>query len=74
MATEPPHPKPTTQRIDGRLHQVQNVLDDSGNVVGTITKALKVEFRLEDLAQLVVGASVMALPASYAATAVDFVK
>jgi len=49
-------------RIDGRLHLVHHVRDDHGKVISTVTAPLKVEFRLEDLAQLVAGACVMALP------------
>lgn len=55
---------PRTERIDGRLHSIESVLDKDGKLVTTITKALKVEFRLEDLAQLIAGACVMALPIS----------
>ena len=64
MPSDPHSGTPSTQRIDGRLHLVEPVLDDEGNLVVTVTKALKVEFRLEDLAQQVVGACVMALPIS----------
>ncbi len=49
-------------RVDGRLHFVHHVTDDKGNRIATVTGPLKVEFRLEDLAQLVAGACVMALP------------
>lgn len=51
-----------THRIDGRLHLLHHVRDESGNLVTTVTGPLKVEFRLEDLGQLVAGACVMALP------------
>jgi len=49
-------------RVDGRLHLVHHVRDDEGNLIATVTGPLKVEFRLEDLGQLVAGACVMALP------------
>lgn len=49
-------------RVDGRLHFVHHVTDEKGNRIATVTGPLKVEFRLEDLGQLVAGACVMALP------------
>ena len=59
-----PEKEPTSRvhRIDGRLHLVHHVTDDKGNRIATVTGPLKVEFRLEDLGQLVAGACVMALP------------
>ena len=56
-------PQPSDlHRVDGRLHLVHQVHDDEGNLITTVTGPLKVEFRLEDLGQLVAGACVMALP------------
>lgn len=55
-------PAPDTQRIDGRLHSIHDVHDSEGNVVSTVAKPLKVETHLEDIAQLVAGALIMALP------------
>ena len=49
-------------RVDGRLHLVHKVRDAEGNLITTVTGPLKVEFRLEDLGQLLAGACVMALP------------
>ena len=49
-------------RIDGRLHLVHHVHEEEGNLITTVTGPLKVEFRLEDLGQLLAGACVMALP------------
>jgi len=59
-----PKKEPTSRvhRVDGRLHLVHHVTDDKGNSIATVTGPLKVEFRLEDLGQLVAGACVMALP------------
>ena len=55
-------PPSRVHRVDGRLHLVHYVTDDKGNRIATVTGPLKVEFRLEDLWQLVAGACVMALP------------
>lgn len=52
-------------RIGGRLHSVHHLRNDVGEIIGTVVRPLKVEFRLEDLGQLVVGAFVMALPLAF---------
>jgi len=49
-------------RVDGRLHLVHYVTDEQGNRIASVTGPLKVEFRLEDLGQLMAGACVMGLP------------
>ena len=49
-------------RVDGRLHLVHYVTDENGEKIATVTLPLKVEFRLEDVAQLAAGACVMGLP------------
>jgi uncharacterized membrane protein len=65
MVDKPKTRQPSeVERIDGRLHWVHRVRDERGNVVTTVTGPLKVEFRLEDLAQLLAGACVLALPAA----------
>ena len=58
-------PKPTIQRIDGRLHLIREVRDDSGNVDHRVLMPLGVEFGLRDLAEIVVGATVLAIPVGY---------
>ena len=49
---------------DGRLHFVHYITDENGKKIATVTGPLKVEFRLQDLAQLLAGACVMAMPVS----------
>jgi len=58
-------PKPTIQRIDGRLHLIREVRDASGNVEHRVVMPLGVEFGLRDLAEIVVGATVLAIPVGY---------
>jgi uncharacterized membrane protein len=58
-------PKPTIQRIDGRLHLIRDVRDDAGNVEHRVVMPLGVEFGLRDLAEIVVGATVLAIPVGY---------
>ena len=48
----------------GRLHFVHHITDENGNKITTVTGPLKVEFRIQDLAQLVAGACAMGLPVS----------
>ena len=58
-------PKPNIQRIDGRLHLIRGVKDDSGNIEHRVVMPLGVEFGLRDLAEIVVGATVLAIPVGY---------
>jgi uncharacterized membrane protein len=53
------------KRIDGRLHLIREVSDDSGNVEHRVVTPLGVEFGLLDLAEIVVGATVLAIPVAY---------
>ena len=50
---------------NGYLHRIIPIVDKSGNVVQRLVKPLEVEFRLRDLLQTVVGASILAIPAAY---------
>lgn len=62
MNSTEPHPPSQIHRVDGRLHFVHHVRDDDGNLITTVSGPLKVEFRLEDLGQLIAGACIMGLP------------
>jgi len=55
------------QRIgrNGYLHRVIPIFDKSGQIVQRVVKPLMVEFRLRDVLQTVVGASILAIPAAY---------
>jgi len=55
-------PESKMHRVDDRLHLVHYVTDEKGDRIATVTLPLKVEFRLEDVAQLAAGACVMGLP------------
>lgn len=55
-----------TQRIGGELHRVQTVTDETGEIVARTLTPLMVEFGLRDVAQLIVGASALAIPVAYA--------
>jgi len=62
MNTNRTDPTEGTYRVDGRLHLIHHLRDEAGNRITTVTGPLKVEFRLDDLGQLLAGACVMALP------------
>jgi uncharacterized membrane protein len=71
MSASNDRPRDLLHRINGKLHSVHHVRDDDGQIVGSVVERLKVEFQLEDVGQLVVGAFVMALPAAFAEDAWD---
>jgi uncharacterized membrane protein len=50
---------------NGYLHRVIPVFDKSGKIVQRVVKPLMVEYRLRDVMQTVVGASILAIPAAY---------
>ena len=47
------------------LHRVIPILDASGKVIHRVVKPLMVEVRARDFAQVVVGASILAIPAGF---------
>ncbi len=53
------------RRIGGYLHRVIPVTDATGKVLSHFMKPLMVEFRPRDLMQVVVGASVLAVPVAF---------
>ena len=55
----------TIRRIGGYLHRVVPIVDDTGKVVQHVLKPFMVEFRPRDLMQVVVGASVLAVPVAF---------
>ena len=50
---------------NGYLHRVIPIVDKAGNVIQRVVKPLEVEFRVRDVLQTVVGASILAIPAAY---------
>lgn len=59
--------KETIRRI-GRgqhLHRVIPILDASGKVIDRVVKPLMVEMRVRDVIQVIVGASILAIPAGF---------
>ena len=58
-------PRPLVKRVDGELHSIRRLFDESGNVVQQIATPLMVEFRIADVCQILVGACVLAIPVAY---------
>ncbi len=54
------------RRIGGQLHTIQEIRDEAGRLIDTVTKPLKVEFRLRDVGQLLAGAFMMGIPVALA--------
>lgn len=52
----------SVQRVDGHLHRVVPIADWKGNIISHALKPLMVEFRPRDLMQVIVGASILAVP------------
>lgn len=55
----------TIQRIGALLHQIHPIKDSTGKVVQYLAKPLKVELRRRDLAQILVGASILSIPVGF---------
>lgn len=47
------------------LHSIVPILDSSGRVIHSIVKPLMVELRLRDLVQIMVGATILAIPLAF---------
>ncbi len=55
----------TIKRIGGYLHRVVPVIDSAGKLLQFAVTPLMVEFRPRDLMQVIVGASVLAVPVAF---------
>ncbi len=53
------------RRIGGYLHRIIPISDATGKVVNVVLKPLMVEFRPRDLMQVIVGASILAVPVAF---------
>ena len=53
------------QRVGGYLHRVVPIADSAGNIINHALKPLMVEFRPRDLMQIIVGASILAVPVAF---------
>ena len=55
----------TIKRIGGYLHRLSPVLDSTGKVVSYVTTPLMVELKPRDIMQIIVGASILAIPVGF---------
>jgi uncharacterized membrane protein len=58
-------PKTTIQRIGGYLHKVVPIIDSTGKIISHAVSPLKVELRRRDIMQIIVGASILAVPVAF---------
>lgn len=67
MPNEEPlkHQTPVISRIGGYLHKVVPIVDGTGKVIQHVITPLMVELRPRDLLQIVVGASLLAIPVGF---------
>ena len=59
---ETPKPETTIKRIGGYLNRVVPITDSAGKVINYALKPLMVEFHPRDLMQVIIGASILAVP------------
>ncbi len=57
--------KPVLKRIGGYLHKVAPVLDGAGKVISYVTTPVMVELKARDVMQIIVGASILAVPVAF---------
>ena len=55
----------TIKRIGGHLHRVIPIVDSAGRILDYAVKPLMVEFRPRDMMQVIVGASILAVPVAF---------
>lgn len=65
MGMESKKAESTIKRIGGYLHRVVPVVDEAGKVLNYVLSPLMVEFRPRDLMQIIVGASILAVPVAF---------
>ena len=65
MNEQTPSDRYTIRRIGIILHKINPVKDNAGIIVQYVAKPLKVELRHRDIAQILVGASILAIPVGF---------
>ena len=58
-------PRATIKRIGGYLHRVVPIFDSAGKAINYAITPIMVEFRPRDLLQVIVGASILAVPVAF---------
>ena len=62
MSEEKQKIKHSIKRIGGYLHKVTTVVDNTGKVLNTAISPFMVELRPKDILQIIVGATILAIP------------
>jgi len=57
--------KPIIKRIGGYLHKLTPIMDNTGKIISHTITPFMVEFRPRDLMQVIVGASILAVPIAF---------
>ena len=57
--------KTQIQRLSGRLHRINPILDAAGKVIHYAVSPLRVELKRRDLIQIIVGSSILAVPIGF---------
>ena len=55
----------TIHRVDGQLYETIIIKDDDGNQVQKFDLPLKVELKIKDVLEIIVGASILAVPVAF---------
>ena len=50
------------KRVGGYLHKITHLMDETGNVIHTVISPFMVELKPWDILQIIVGASILAIP------------
>ena len=58
-------PESTIKRVGGYLHRIVPIFDSAGKVINYTLTPIMVEFRLRDMMQVIVGASILAVPVAF---------
>ncbi len=66
MSDETKTDRYSIRRVGAILHKVYPIQDAAGKVIQYVAKPLKVELRRRDLAQILVGTSILAIPVGFA--------
>ena len=55
----------TIKRVGGYLQKITTIADSTGKVIQTVMSPFMVELRLRDIMQIIVGASILAIPVGF---------
>lgn len=58
-------------KVRGRLKELIVIKDEKGNILHKVLSPLMLEFKIKDVLQVIVGASIVAIPVAYAQEAWD---